>query len=134
MKCRVTCEGFPDQMSVRLKKAVHKFFRCHPQTEVRFNVICTPDIEMQRMNRQFRKKNKTTDVLTFVYPALIEVYISLAVARQQARERKVTLAQECQRLLVHGICHAMGMDHYSRKDFIEMRRREFEVLVQCDLA
>lgn len=104
--------------------------RRHPKT-LQIAAVAIDDSEMRRMNRQFRGKDRTTDVLTFVYPDMVEIYISLPVARKQASDRKVTLARECQRLIVHGMCHALGMDHHTRKEFMEMRRREFEVLVQC---
>lgn len=139
MKCHVTCAGFPAAIEKVLQKTVTRF--CHSEAQAKnlssttkfrmTNVCAVSDAEMTRMNRQFRQKNKTTDVLTFVYADMVEIYISQAVARKQARERKVTLTQECQRLLVHGLCHALGMDHHTRDDFKEMRRREFEVLVQC---
>lgn len=95
------------------------------------DVILVDDAEMIRLNRQFRSKNKTTDVLTFVDPMFVEIYISVPVAKRQARQRRITLHQECMRLLVHGLCHAAGMDHHTLPEFKEMRRREFEVLVQC---
>lgn len=94
------------------------------------NVCAVSNAEMRRMNREFRRKDKTTDVLTFVYPDLVEIYIALTAARRQARARHVTVAQECRRLVVHGLCHAAGMDHHTREGFMEMRRREFEWLVQ----
>ncbi len=98
------------------------------------SVIFIDDVEMTRMNAQFRGKKKTTDVLTFDDPELMEIYISLDVAKRQARERKITLHQECLRLLVHGLCHAAGMDHHTLAEFQDMRRREFEVLVQCAIG
>lgn len=100
----------------------------------KIEIIMVDDAEMRRMNRQFRRKNKTTDVLTFAYPDLVEIYISLAVAKKQARDRKITLHQECLRLVVHGLCHAAGMDHHTLAEFAAMRRREFEVLVQCKIV
>jgi probable rRNA maturation factor len=87
------------------------------------------------MNTRFRHRPRTTDILTFVYPPdHVELYMSLSVARRQARERGVGLSQECQRLLVHGLCHVAGMDHYTVADFQQMRRTECEVLVQCLVA
>lgn len=100
----------------------------------KLDVIFVDDVEMTRLNRQFRGKRKTTDVLTFVDPMFVEIYISLPVAKKQARQRGVTLHQECLRLLVHGMCHAEGMDHHTIPEFQVMRRNEFEVLVQCDLS
>lgn len=132
MTHQVYCSGFPAAIGKLLQKTVAHV--CHSAAQPKFrtlNVCAISDAEMTRMNRQFRGKNKTTDVLTFVDPELVEIYISIDVARHQARERKITLQQECQRLLVHGLCHAAGMDHHTMAEFQEMRRREFEVLVQC---
>lgn len=146
MKWRVNCEGFSENLAWKLKnnfplpprgrvreRGPSLMLPPHPgplPRERRIVVAAILDPEMQLMNLQFRGKNKTTDVLTFVDSDLTEIYISLPVARRQARERGVTLAQECQRLLVHGLCHAQGMDHHTREGFMQMRRREFEILVQ----
>lgn len=135
MKSQVNIVGFPPALGKVLKRTAAKICHLESVVALKKTTICAiSDTEMTRMNRQFRQKNKTTDVLTFVYADMVEIYMSQTVARKQARERKVTLTQECQRLLVHGLCHALGMDHHTRDDFMEMRRREFEVLVQCDIA
>lgn len=151
MKCHIMCAGLSESLARTSKATVTQCLRvlpllCHPEGGARrisgrssfaqrrmtsLTICAVPDAEMMRMNRQFRGKNKTTDVLTFVYPDLVEIYISLPVARRQAKRRCITLAQECQRLVVHGLCHAAGMDHHTLSGFQEMRRREFEVLVQC---
>ena len=65
------------------------------------------DATMRALNRTFRRKNKTTDVLTF--PG--EIVICIEQARRQARDEKHSLATEVRYLLVHGILHALGYDH-----------------------
>ncbi|HTY13046.1 MAG TPA: rRNA maturation RNase YbeY [Candidatus Omnitrophota bacterium] len=72
------------------------------------------DALMRRLNREYRKKDKTTDVLSFNIDEngiLGDIYISLPVAKRQAREYSVTLKDELVRLAVHGTLHVLGYTH-----------------------
>ena len=96
------------------------------------------DEEMQRLNRTYRKKNKTTDVLTFPADAtysfpgddarpLGDIAISIDQARRQATEEKHSLATEVRYLLLHGILHAFGYDHATDEgemDVLELKVRK----------
>jgi probable rRNA maturation factor len=84
------------------------------------------DAEVRRLNRQFRGKNQTTDVLSFP-PAnpnglAGDIAISIDRARIQAAERGHSLSDELRVLMLHGALHLAGMDHES--DSGEMARAE----------
>ena len=88
---------------------------------------------MQSLNRQYRKKNKPTDVLSFpladeLQPTLLgDVVISVETAARQAQRRGHSLREELQVLLIHGILHLLGYDHeVSRREAIRMHRKERE--------
>ncbi|HEX2121167.1 MAG TPA: rRNA maturation RNase YbeY [Thermoanaerobaculia bacterium] len=94
------------------------------------------DETMAGLNRKFRHKSKTTDVLTF--PAddsygepsahgrpLGDIVISVDQARRQAADEKHSLATEVRYLIVHGILHSLGYDHET--DNGEMNSLEVEV-------
>ena len=86
------------------------------------------DEAMAALNRRFRRKNKTTDVLTFPGDDgghLGDVVISLDQARRQAASEGHSLAAEVRYLLVHGILHALGYDHET--DHGEMNALELEL-------
>jgi probable rRNA maturation factor len=100
------------------------------------SIAIVDDDAMRNLNRQFRKKNKTTDVLTF--PAddsdadpnasgrpLGDIVISIDQARRQATDQKHSLATEVRYLILHGILHALGYDHAT--DHGEMNTLELEV-------
>ena len=83
-----------------------------------FDCLITTDAELRRLNREFRGKDRTTDVLSF--PAaevpsgpkrLGDLAISLPRARAQAREFGHAAEQEIQILMLHGVLHLLGMDH-----------------------
>jgi probable rRNA maturation factor len=81
----------------------------------RFDTLITGDAELRRLNRDFRKKDYATDVLSFPSEDrrahLGDIAISLGRARAQAREFGHTTGQEIQILMLHGVLHLMGNDH-----------------------
>ena len=100
------------------------------------SIAIVDDEAMRNLNRKFRKKNKTTDVLTF--PAddsdadpqakgrpLGDIVISIDQARRQAADQKHSIATEIRYLILHGIIHALGYDHETDKG--EMNALEAEV-------
>lgn len=100
------------------------------------SIAIVDDDAMRNLNRQFRKKNKTTDVLTF--PAddsdadpnakgrpLGDIVISIDQARRQATDQKHSLATEVRYLILHGVLHALGYDHET--DDGEMNALELKV-------
>jgi probable rRNA maturation factor len=101
-------------------------------------VLLTDDETMRGLNRQFRKKNKPTDVLSFPAPELEDpplkrsrtrhagdVAISLTTAARQAEAFEHPLEVEVKILLLHGLLHLAGFDHET--DGGEMARREAEL-------
>ncbi len=89
-------------------------------------VLCS-DFVIRRLNRQYRGKDKATDVLSFTFgdPDLLgEIYISLQRARVQARKYQLSYEQEIKRLFVHGFLHLLGHDHYKVEEREAMESRE----------
>ena len=100
------------------------------------SIAFVDDSDMKSLNRKFRHRNRTTDVLTF--PAdetygdpnrkgkpLGDIVISIEQARRQAIEERHSLATEVRYLLVHGVLHALGYDHET--DNGEMNELELDV-------
>jgi probable rRNA maturation factor len=94
-------------------------------------VLLAGDRTLRRLNREYRGKDKATDVLSF--PAAEEMAglyggdlaISLDTAKRQAEEHGHTLRDEVRVLLLHGLLHLSGMDH--EVDCGEMAEREGEL-------
>ena len=90
-----------------------------------FCCLITDDDELRRLNREFRKKDYATDVLSFpssdgpqpglpyTDPMLGDIAISLDRAEQQARARNHSTEQELRILMLHGVLHLTGLDHES---------------------
>lgn len=87
-------------------------------------VAFVSDRRMTELNNFFRGKNKTTDVLSFPNEAddfgdsfsdekdfLGDIVISAEQAERQAAENKLTIENEIQQLILHGVLHLCGYDH-----------------------
>lgn len=94
------------------------------------NVFITSSAELRALNRRFRGKDKTTDVLSFPSPGVMhwparvlgELAISLDVARENASRLGHSVADEVKILVLHGILHLAGFDH--ERDHGEMAAEE----------
>jgi probable rRNA maturation factor len=91
------------------------------------SIAFVDDGQMKSLNRKFRRRNKTTDVLTFPGEGsfLGDIVISIDQARRQAFEERHSLATEVRYLILHGVLHALGHDHET--DEGEMDALELEV-------
>jgi probable rRNA maturation factor len=92
-------------------------------------VALVPDRRIHTLNRQFRRKDRPTDVLSF--PAeepgqLGDVVIALGVARRQAIAAGHPIGTELRILALHGLLHLLGYDHEQddgRMERLERRLR-----------
>ncbi len=96
-----------------------------------FTVAFVSDRKMRELNKEFRGKNATTDVLSFPFEAdefdldknqLGDIVISLEQANKQAIENNLELETEIKQLILHGVLHLCGYDHET--DDGEMNERE----------
>ena len=92
------------------------------------------DRRMRELNKNFRGKDSTTDVLSFPFEpdefetdenSLGDVLISVEQAQRQATENDLSLETEIKQLILHGILHLCGFDHET--DDGDMTRRELEL-------
>ena len=100
-------------------------------------LLLASDAEVRRLNRLFRGKDRTTDVLSFPArgelepgrPHLGDLAVSVPQARRQARRARWTLEEELSLLVTHGFLHLLGYDH--EKDEGEMKRLEETLLLRA---
>ena len=108
-------------------------------------VVLTGDAELRALNRQWRRIDRATDVLSFSYDeagpgeTMIrkeksrrkvhgDLVISLDRMRDQAKRYHVSEGRELARLVIHGALHLAGLDHQREADRRHMRSSEDAVL------
>lgn len=120
-----------------LKRLAERVLVAVGEAQSELSLELVGDGRMRRLNRQYRNKDRTTDVLAFamressspVSALLGDVVISLPTARRQAMEGGRSLSEELAWLLVHGVLHLCGYDHErSVAEARRMKLREQRVL------
>jgi len=117
--------------------------------EPEVSLLLVDDTRMSELNRQYRGRAATTDVLSF--PMLEEnlqesepevpdpggeillgdIVISVPRAREQALAYGNSFSQEMVFLAVHGMLHLLGYDHEAPEEAVAMRAREKRVLARA---
>jgi len=113
-----------------------KFFR---KKNIVFTILLTNSLNMKKLNNKFRKKNKSTDVLSFPYFSpknlkLIKekkIYIGdIATSYEiiNSRSKKNDFLLEFDKVWVHGLLHLIGYTHIRNKEYFKMNKVEKRIL------
>ena len=118
-----------------LKKRLNKLSKApsFKRKNHEFSILLTSNKEMKKLNYQFRKKNKTTDVLSF--PTRIKkkkkIYVGdIAISYEITKERSkdTNFFIEFDKIWVHGYLHLIGYDHKKLNDYKKMLKKEKLIL------
>jgi len=91
------------------------------------SLVFVTENKIKEINRQYRRKNEATDILSFA--GLNEIFICPDFVQKQAKILKTPFAGELMRVLIHGILHLKGFDHEKSRIAAEkMRKKEEEIL------
>jgi probable rRNA maturation factor len=104
-------EGTTPGLSRRTLRAFLKRLEVEVAGGNAFCCLITTDAELRRMNREFRKRDYPTDVLSFPSEHHGEIAISYDAARRQSLEFGHAVEQEIEILMLHGLLHLLGLDH-----------------------
>ena len=123
------------------KKRARAVLRALGHAKSDLSVGLVGDVEIRELNRDYRDKNRATDVLSFSLvegewsgfrgTMLGDVVISIETAARQARARHRSLNEEVTRLLIHGILHLLGHDHEADEEARTMRAEERRLSTVC---
>jgi probable rRNA maturation factor len=122
----------------RLRTRAARFLDVLDLDRVELSVLLTTDAAIRVLNREWRRKDQPTDVLSF--PAgepppgatgprhLGDIILSLDTARRQARAHRRSVGDELDLYLAHGLLHLLGHDHHRRQDAERMAALEARLL------
>ena len=105
----------------------------------------TSNKTIQKINREYRKKDKPTDILSFSFHPNIkpgkkinarnedeknlgDLILSPIYIEEQLKNTNISFEDRLEVLLIHGICHLLGYDHEIDKDYRQMRAKELSIL------
>ena len=111
------------ELAGRLLIAINK-------NSINANIIFTDDVELKKLNAQFRDKDQFTDILTFPFdgsmnfpndsniidPQNGDIYIAINRTLKQAKQKNISHSLELKHLILHGILHLFKYDHVGADD------------------
>mgnify|MGYP001382912103 FL=1 len=114
-----------------LKKKLKKLskFPYFKKKKQEFSILLTNNKKMKNLNFKFRKKNKTTDVLSFQsnnYKYIGDIAISYEIVNKRSKLSNFFI--EFDKMWIHGYFHLIGYDHKKLKDFKKMEKKENLIL------
>ena len=122
---------------IYIKKKLEKLnklslFKKKPKSHT---IFLTNNKKMRELNKKFKNKNKTTDVLSFPFHNKInykkniylgDVAISYEIINKRSKNSNFFL--EFDKMWIHGYLHLLGHDHKKKKDFKKMKKLEDKIL------
>jgi probable rRNA maturation factor len=124
----------------KLRKAEKKI-NILKKNKLNFTLLLSGDSEIKKLNKKFRKKNKTTDVLSFPFHEkyfldqlikkkkniyLGDVIINLNEIIKQSRKQNFFIIFD--KIWIHGLAHLLGYRHKSNMDFSIMNKLENKII------
>ena len=128
-----------------IKSTVAKILNLLKYENFDIGIWFTTNATIRKYNRDYRKKDKPTDILSFSFHEnhqagkriiartpddqnLGDLIISVEFIIKAAQELNQTFEHRLQVLLVHGILHLLGYDHIEDQDYKKMHRQELKLI------
>jgi probable rRNA maturation factor len=125
-------------LNKKLKK-ISKIVKFFKGKNITFTILLTSSLNMKKLNKKFRNRNKSTDVLSFPFLSSNNLkftkqkkfYIGDVATSYEiinSRSKKDNFLLEFDKAWVHGLLHLMGYNHVQNKDYFKMNKIEKRIL------
>ena len=130
---------YPKKYFNKKLKKISKIIKFFQNKNITFTILLTNSLNMKKLNRKFRKHNKSTDILSFptFSPKNLKlikerkIYIGDLAASYEiisARAKKTNFFDEFDKVWIHGLLHLIGYNHVKNKDYYKMHKIEKRIL------
>ena len=124
--------------SKKLRK-ISKIVKFFKGKNITFTILLTSSLNMKKLNKKFRNRNKSTDVLSFPFLSSNNLkftkqkkfYIGDVATSYEiinSRSKKDNFLLEFDKVWVHGLLHLIGYNHIQNKDYFKMNKIEKRIL------
>ena len=131
----------PNSFIDKKLKLLNKKNKLYKKNTLICSLLLSGAEEIKRLNKKFRKKNKTTDILSFPFyekdqlkvkiKREKEIYLGdiiLNLGKIKNKNNKIKFKKELNKLWIHGLVHLFGHQHKKDKDFNTMNKIEKKYL------
>ena len=117
---------------IRIINNLLKFLK---NKKINFSILLAGNSQIRNLNKKFRKKDKTTDVLSFPFYNIKDlkkikqkrIYLGDIILNFHKINKK-NFKKDFNRLWIHGFLHLLGYKHFKDKDYFKMNRLEKLIL------
>lgn len=118
----------------------------HNISHAEVNVSIVSKVEIQQINKQFRNKDKPTNIISFEFEKpqglpddiaddfLGDIVIAPMIIEKEAKEQNKKLNDHWQHIFIHGLLHLLGYDHQDDQEAEVMENLEIQLLAQLGIA
>lgn len=109
-----------------MKNVCRRVLKGEKKNIIDLSVVFLGKEKIKKLNREYRKKNRPTDVLSFLYDEREgEIVICPEEVRRNAKKYGTAFNKELAHVLIHGLLHLLGYDHEkTRKEAQIMEKKE----------
>ena len=133
-KIKKTCIFFNKVLSLFPKKYRFK------KKNICFSLLLSDNKKIKELNKKFRKKNKSTDILSFPLNKKInknklylgDIIISYQFMNKPKSINNLNFKKKVIKIFIHGFLHLLGHDHLREKDYIKMYNEELKIFELVD--
>ena len=117
------CQAFPKKYKFNNK-------------EVNLSLLLSNNLNIKKLNKNFRNNNKATDILSFPLskkinltkkPYIGDIIISYNFINKPKSQNLKIFKQKLIKTFIHGFLHLLGFDHVKNNDYIEMLKEEEQI-------
>lgn len=112
----------------KFRQLIDTMITKHKKVGGDFSFIYTSDQYLLDMNRKYLEHNYFTDVITFSYNendiVSGDIFISIQTVKFNAKKRGISIGDELNRVMIHGILHLLGYNDSTQGEKKEMREKE----------
>ena len=130
-----------DSLEKKLNKALSYIFKEEGITDCSINLKILTDEDIKELNKKFRNKNTTTNVLSFsnedvsksITGNLGDIAISYEFVKRESKKHKKNFDDHMIHMLVHGVYHILGFDHENDEMADIMEIKEVKLLKKLNI-
>ena len=132
----------------RIRRTALKILKILDCADKEISLSFVDDENIKQLNKQYLGKDKATNVISFslregeysnINPQILgDIIISVETAQRDAIKENLTVTQELEFLIIHGILHLLGYNHENttKKETNKMRQKEkdlFNIIYGCNI-
>jgi len=127
----IQAEGWPEDNHALVSRAISAAAKqLEDPREGELSIVLSDDVRVQTLNRDYRNKDKPTNVLSFPQTGSLlgDVVLARETILREANEKSVSFEAHLTHLIIHGWLHLQGFDHQTDETAAEMEAIEIAAL------